>query len=170
MALGDGIRRNIAHVEPSERAMLREAYLELNRRRYPGNRNQSPPGGVTQWFKQDEIHQGTHVHNGPEFIPWHRELVNRFEALLRQVNPQLSLHYWDWTQTPTAIPNANLGGGASGVLNLFQPNFMGYGGLPRSQSGRRGRRPDLPSGATGIMSPEQIQTGITLRGTPQTLH
>ncbi len=131
MALGDGIRRNIASVDPSERALLRDALIALNTLPYvfPGSRNDLPiPGGVSWWFKQDEIHQATHVHNGPEFVPWHRELVNRLEAMLRQINPQLSLHYWDWTQDPRAIPNANLGGGTTGTLNLFTPAFMGYGG------------------------------------------
>ena len=128
MALGDGIRRNLAQVDPSERALLRDAFLELNRRFFPGIRTDSIPGGVTWWFKQDEIHQSTHVHGGPEFVPWHREIVNRLEAMLRQINPQLSLHYWDWTQDPRSIPNANLGGGTIGTLNLFTPNFMGYGG------------------------------------------
>jgi Common central domain of tyrosinase len=142
MALGDGIRRNIASVDPSERAMLRDAFIALNTDphfRFPGSRNDSPaPGGVTWWFKQDEIHQATHVHRGPEFLPWHREIVNRLEEMLRQVNPQLSLHYWDWTQDPRHIPNANLGGGRTGTLNLFTSDgsekfgngeiFMGYGG------------------------------------------
>ena len=93
MALGDGIRRNIAHVEPTERALLRDAFIELNQRFFPGTRTDTPPGGVSWWFKQDEIHQGTHVHGDPEFIPWHRELLNRLEERLRQINPQLSLHY-----------------------------------------------------------------------------
>ncbi len=128
MALGDGIRRNIAAVDPAERALLRDALIELNRRFFPGNRTDAIPGGVSWWFKQDEIHQATHVHGGPEFIPWHRELVNRMEQMLRQVNPQLSLHYWDWTQDPRAILNANLGGGLTGTLNLFTSDFMGYGG------------------------------------------
>ena len=128
MALGDGIRRNIAHVEPAERALLRDALIEVNQRLFPGSRTDSPAGGVTWWFKQDEIHQATHVHDGPEFLPWHREIVNRFEAMLREVNPQLSLHYWDWTQDPRNIPNANLGGGTTGNLTLFTPDFMGYGG------------------------------------------
>jgi hypothetical protein len=131
MVLGDGIRRNIASVDPSERAMLREAFIQLNDHNHilPGNRSDAPaPGGVTWWFKQDEIHHATHVHGGPEFIPWHREMVNRLEQMLRQINPQLSLHYWDWTQDPTAIPNANLGGGVTGTLNLFTQDFMGYGG------------------------------------------
>jgi Common central domain of tyrosinase/von Willebrand factor type A domain len=129
MALGDGIRRNIASVDPSERAMLRDALLALNDRFFPGVRTDAPaPGGVTWWFKQDEIHQATHVHGGPEFIPWHREIVNRLEEMLRQINPQLSLHYWDWKEDPRAIPNANLGGGTTGTLNLFTSDFMGYGG------------------------------------------
>jgi len=130
MALGDGIRRNIASVEPSERTLLRDALLALNDRSFPGNRTDAPvPGGVTWWFKQDEIHQATHVHHGPEFIPWHRDIVNRLEDMLRQINPQLSMHYWDWTQDPRAIPNANLGGGTTGTLNLFTQDFMGYGGV-----------------------------------------
>ncbi len=125
MALGDGIRRNIASVDPSERAMLRDALIELNKRYFPGSREDSPPGRVTWWFKQDEIHQATHVHHGPEFLPWHREIVNRLEEMLRQINPQLSLHYWDWTQDPRSIPNANLGGGTVGNLDLFNDQFMG---------------------------------------------
>ena len=125
MALGDGIRRNIAHVDPVERTMLREAIIEMHRRFYPGNRDDTPPGGVSWWFKQDEIHQATHVHGGPEFLPWHRELTNRFEELLRLINPQLSLHYWDFRDDPTNIPNGNLGGGVTGPLNLFDSNFIG---------------------------------------------
>ena len=135
MALGDGIRRNIADVEPTERELFRDALVELNHRFFPGTRNESPAGGVSWWFKQDEIHQVTHVHHGPDFIPWHRELLNRFEAMLRSINPDLSLHYWDWTQDPRNIPNANLGGGTTGPLNLFTPDFMGYGGTTDADIG-----------------------------------
>jgi hypothetical protein len=45
--------------------------------------------------------------------------------MLRQINPQLSLHYWDWTQDPRSIPGANLGGGSTGNLDLFTSDFMG---------------------------------------------
>ncbi len=125
MTLGDGIRRNIAHVEPTERAMLREAILQLHQRHYPGLPTETPPGGVSWWFKQDEIHQATHVHGGPEFVPWHREFTNRFEQLIRQINPQLSLHYWDFADDPTNIQNGNLGAGVVGPLSLFTPDFLG---------------------------------------------
>jgi hypothetical protein len=136
MALGDGIRRNIASVDPSERALLRDALIALNQQFFPGSRTDPIPGGVSWWFKQDEIHQATHVHGGPEFVPWHRELCNRFEEMIRQINPQLSLHYWDWTQDPRAVPNANLGGGTTGTLNLFTPDFMGYGGASSAPIGQ----------------------------------
>jgi len=75
MSLGDGIRRNIATVSLAERHRLRDAILALNRAFYAGGRNDTPTGGVTFWFKQDEIHAHTHVHNCPAFLPWHRELV-----------------------------------------------------------------------------------------------
>jgi hypothetical protein len=135
MALGDGIRRNIKDVDPSERALLRDAFKELNNRFFPGTRTDAVPGGVSLWFKQDEIHQATHVHHGPEFMPWHREIVNRLEQMLRQINLQLSLHYWDWTEDPRSLANANLGGGTTGTLNLFTPDFMGFGGTSLSPIG-----------------------------------
>ncbi|TJZ81317.1 hypothetical protein FCG67_01350 [Rhodococcus oryzae] len=128
MAFGDGIRRNVATVDPDERRLLRDALIELSRRYFEGSRDDQIPGHVSWWFKQDEIHKATHVHGGPEFLPWHREIVNRLEEMLRRINPLLSLHYWDWTQDPRSIRNANLGGGATGRLNLFTDDFMGYGG------------------------------------------
>ncbi len=112
MALGDGIRRSILDVDASERLLLKNAIVELHSRFFAGSRTDDPPGGVSHWFKQDEIHQATHVHGGPEFLPWHRELVNRLEIMLRQVDPRLSLHYWDWTRD--ASP-------------LFTTSFMGSG-------------------------------------------
>jgi hypothetical protein len=154
MALGDGIRRNIASVDPSERALFRDALITLNQRFFPGSRNDAVPGGVSWWFKQDEIHAATHVHGGPEFLPWHREIVNRLEEMLRDINPQLSLHYWDWTQDPRAIPNANLGGGATGTLNLFTSDFMGYGGSTPAPSVNPGSAPD-----TMYRGPAPTETG-----------
>jgi hypothetical protein len=136
MALGDGIRRNIASVDPAERALLRDALIALNQRFFPGSRTDTPArGGVSWWFKQDEIHQATHVHGGPEFVPWHRELVNRLEEMLRQINPQLSLHYWDWTQDPQPLFANTFMGSANGQAGdpwltaaFYVPNADPYRG------------------------------------------
>lgn len=114
MALGDGIRRSILDVPASERLLLKNAIVELHNRYFAGTRTDTPPGGVSHWFKQDEIHQATHVHGGPEFLPWHREFVNRFEIMLRQVDHRLSLHYWDWTRDASPLFTTSFMGNGSG--------------------------------------------------------
>ena len=131
MALGDGIRRNVATVSQEERRRLRDAIIALQRRSFPGNRNDRPAGGVTFWFKQDEIHQATHVHGGPEFLPWHREITNRFEALLREINPQLSLHYWDFKEDPRALPQCEPRRREYRNTQFIRRQFHGVAGAPR---------------------------------------
>lgn len=113
MAIGDGVRRNATTISQAERDRLLAAFLKLDTTKIY-------PDGVTYWDKQEEIHKsghagGTDVHSGPAFIPWHRELVNRLEGLLREVDPDLSMHYWDWTTDPSP---------------LFTPDFMGGEGDP----------------------------------------
>lgn len=117
--MADGVRRNAAKISQAERDKLRDAIVALDGMPYPD--------GVSRWDKQDGIHQATHVHGGPAFVPWHRELCNRFEALLREVDPTVSLHYWDWTTDPRQSTD-----GAGGFTDLFAPDFMG------SASGRAG--------------------------------
>jgi Common central domain of tyrosinase len=108
------VQKSVRHITDDERVKLRDAFIALNtqeRFRFPGSRNDKPfAGGVSYWFKQDEIHQATHVHGGPAFLTWHRELCNRFERLLRMADEKVSLHYWDWSQDPK---------------DLFIPEFMG---------------------------------------------
>lgn len=117
--MANGVRRNVAKISQAERDKLRDAIVGLDGLSYPD--------GVSFWDKQDAIHQATHVHGGPAFVPWHREMCNRFEALLQQVDPTVSLHYWDWTTDPRHSPD-----GAGGFTDLFTPAFMG------SASGRAG--------------------------------
>ena len=74
----DGIRRNVAYLDDDERELMINAIIALNtdnKYGYSGERDDPIVGGVSYWFKQDEIHQATHVHGGPAFLPWHRETV-----------------------------------------------------------------------------------------------
>ena len=85
MALGDGIRRDISTIDALERTRFIEAIRKLDATKFF-------PDGVSYWDKQEEIHKNAHfhgvdVHGGPAFIPWHRVIVNRLEALLREVDP-----------------------------------------------------------------------------------
>jgi hypothetical protein len=120
MALGDGIRRNVAKVSPQERERLVRAIAELDKRKYWDL--------VSCWDKQDQIYQATHVHRGLAVVSWHQELINRFEALLREVDPDVSLHYWDWTTDPRISPD-----GPGGFTNLFT---TGPNGFMASATGR----------------------------------
>ena len=91
MALGDGVRRDIALVSDMERNRFIDAIVKLDTTKLF-------PDGVTYWDKQEDIHKNAHfagvdVHTGPAFISWHRVIVNRLEQLLREVDPALSLHY-----------------------------------------------------------------------------
>jgi hypothetical protein len=99
-----GERKNVSKLTDKEREAFREAFVALNKDptlRFPGSRDDKPfVGSVSFWFKQDEIHQATHVHGGPAFLTWHRELLNRFERLLIEADASVSLHYWDWNEDP----------------------------------------------------------------------
>lgn len=106
------IRRNVAHLSAAERQAYAEALRDVDVQAYAD--------GVSYWDKQDQIHEGTHNHNGNSFIPWHRELVNRFEKLIQQVNPDMALHYWDWTQDPRAADD-----GQGGVVDLMTDDTFG---------------------------------------------
>lgn len=115
------VRRNVAHVSADERRRLRDAILELNHRTYP--QGTGPPNPVSIWFKQDQIHQATHVHEQVSFLAWHRVLLNEFEAKLQEIDPTLALHYWDWTTHPRRTPD-----GRGGTVDLFDADFMGSDG------------------------------------------
>ena len=106
------VRRNFAHLTPAERQAFANAVGQIDLLAYSD--------GVSYWDKQDQIHQATHNHGGNSFIPWHRELCNRFEKLLQQADPDVALHYWDWTQDPRAADN-----GAGGTTNLCEDTTMG---------------------------------------------
>lgn len=112
------LRKNIATISASERTALINAIRELDVKAdgWVYLDGVSADGGVSYWDKQDEIHEFTHVHVEPNFLSWHRELLNRFERLLRRVDPTVALHYWDWTTDPIL-----------GAVNLFTPATFGLG-------------------------------------------
>jgi hypothetical protein len=110
--MANPMRRNLAHLAPAEQQAFVDAVRQIDLLAYVD--------GVSYWDKQDQIHQGTHNHGGPSFIPWHRELCNRFEKLLQQVNPDVALHYWDWTTDPRNSPDGN-----GGTVNLCTDTLMG---------------------------------------------
>ena len=107
------IRRNIAHLTDAERQQYIAAVVKADQRFWSG-------GVVSYWDFQDLSHQTTHIHGAPKFLLWHRELCNRYEKLLQVIDPDVALHYWDWTTDPRNSPN-----GAGGTTDLSVNAFMG---------------------------------------------
>lgn len=107
------VRRNVAHLTDEERRKYIDAVVAADQRFWSG-------GPVSYWDFQDLAHQTTHVHGGPKFLLWHRELCNRYERLLQEIDPDVALHYWDWTTDPRSSPN-----GAGGTTDLSTDTFMG---------------------------------------------
>ena len=143
--LGDGIRRDIATISDEERTLFVNAIRQLDDpassfvyANNAGHEGADASGNITFWDMQEQIHKDGHahaldVHGGPAFAPWHRVLVNRMEALLRLVDPRLSLHYWDWTTDPrvaTADRVAILTGTAAGSPTGFMGSSSGNAGSP----------------------------------------
>jgi hypothetical protein len=78
------------------------------------------PGGVSYFAKFDETHTEAFVHGG-NFLPWHREMLRRFEDQLRMYDPTISIPYWDWNTSP---------------IDLLAPDFLGvYAGYDPNDPG-----------------------------------
>ncbi|MBQ0825927.1 tyrosinase family protein [Streptomyces tagetis] len=77
-----------------------------------------PPGGDPMRRNQ--------AHRGPTFLPWHRRMLNLFEANLRFVlnDSAFALPYWDWT--------ADGDSGSPFDAPVWRPGCMGGQGDPVS--------------------------------------
>jgi hypothetical protein len=145
LMLGDGIRRDIATISDEERTLFVNAIRKLDDPtsafvygNNAGHEAADANGNITYWDMQEQIHKDAHahgidVHAGPAFVPWHRDIVNRLEGLLRMVDPRLSLHYWDWTTDPRVATGdrvAILTGTAPGSPVGFMGSSSGNAGAP----------------------------------------
>lgn len=114
-------RKNGATASPSEMSDYVEAITNINTATFQF------PDGQTYFQKQNNVHSPlffSGIHNSLRFLPWHREFVNRYEALLREVKPALTLLYWDWTTdpNPTITGGGGFMGASSGVVGgTFTP-------------------------------------------------
>lgn len=100
-----GCRKNLSRLTIAERQAFTNAINQLRAN-----------GGYDPYVEQ---HQGamSHGHGGPAFFPWHREFVLRFERDLQEIDPSVSLPYWDWT-----MDNLNSAGTES---LIWRDDFMG---------------------------------------------
>jgi hypothetical protein len=147
-------RLNAANASQAERDAYIQAVLDI------GNAPLLFPGGVSYWHKQNGIHNLASVlasgHGTPAFLPWHREMMNRYELLLQKANPTVKLLYWDWTTDPED---------ASGAVgfNIFTPDFMGQSG--RNTGGVSIGAPFNPPAGT-TLAPPNVSRNLDASTTP----
>lgn len=156
-------RKNAATATPAERAAYIQAIVDIGTAA-----GLSFSDGLSYWHKQNQVHQlgPANRHGGPAFLPWHRELLNRYETLLQEANPTVKLLYWDWTTDPE---------NSTGGFNFFTASFMGASG--RGTGGVPIGAPFLPALAppgvtrnlsTSTLPPAQADSVIVGSGLYQT--
>lgn len=140
------VRKDVQDLSPGERRQFIDAVLALKRRCSPyvsGSTFDPPPGSARQcvtsegtsrasgisWYDQFVLwhrelsrcrpgEPQMNGHNGPLFLPWHREFLLLFEDALREVSgTDVTVPYWD---------TSNQGSTES----TFAADFMGGNGDP----------------------------------------
>jgi hypothetical protein len=99
-------RKNFKRLTSDERARFATAVVKL--------KNQSlhdsilMPGMMSRYDDYPMVHMNAMMsgnawaHGNSSFLPWHRELLFRFEKDLQAIDPSLTIPYWDWTREQTA--------------------------------------------------------------------
>lgn len=89
---GPRVRREIRDLSAAEWQAFANAVIALKSRPSRVNPN------VNQYEDLARIHSEfvTEAHGGSFFLPWHRLFVLLFENLLREVDPAVSVPYWNW--------------------------------------------------------------------------
>ena len=122
------LRKDVKDLTPAEKAEFVAAVLASKQARSPWNSRISYYDQFVAWHRQAfrcsiAWEQGRNwagaAHNSPTFLPWHRQFLDLFEKMLREVsgNPRLALPYWDWTDPESTAA-------------VFADDFMGGNGDP----------------------------------------
>lgn len=101
--LGDEVtkpRRNGASATLAQRTRFINAVNHLNSTKFYVNSTLLQ--SISYWDNQDQIHRSMPEHTDDAFNPWHREMINRFEQLLKEYDPRVTLMYWNWVTDPSS--------------------------------------------------------------------
>jgi len=161
-----GLRKNQNQLTPQEKQKFVNALLALKANgtydRYvqmhlDAMANATPQGGNS-------------AHRGPAFLPWHREYLRRFELELQNIDPDVTIPYWDWSvdrSTSASIwaPDFIGGDGNSSNNNRVEtgPFAHNAGNWPLSIAGPALRR---TLGRNSLPLPDQQQVNDCLAVTP----
>lgn len=119
-----GTRRNVIALSAKEKAEFVRAIRSLQTTPAPHHPSRTWYEQFVQWHRDGakcDVAHGTSgaIHNSPLFLPWHRELLVKFEAALQKVSgdPSLRVPYWDFNDRASSAA-------------VFTADFMGGMGDP----------------------------------------
>ena len=79
-----GIRKNYRSLKDMERERFVQALFHLK-----------STGFIDQYAQMHEHHFLMGIHTSSHFLPWHREMLLRFERELQKFHPEITIPYWD---------------------------------------------------------------------------
>jgi tyrosinase len=127
--LGLGIRKDQSEMNNNEKANFVNAVLTFKRKpsqMYPPSQNRYDDYVLIHSVAMMQMGMNHYAHmqahQGPAFLPWHREFIRRFELDLQAIDSRVTLPYWDWTKDN------------SEQSSIWMPEFMGGNG--RESDGR----------------------------------
>ena len=109
------VRKEIRDLSPQEVQNFIQALRTMHRK--------SSIDTPSQYDRMVGIHldHAMEAHGQPLFFPWHRKYLLEFEAALQEIDPSVTLPYWDWTIDSQSPENSIIfkkeyfGGNGSGV-------------------------------------------------------
>lgn len=87
---GRKLRKNIDALTPEELRRLRAALRQMHR----FDAFELDERGYTYWAR---IHGNNCQHGWEQFLPWHRMYLHFFEQALQDIDPSVTVPYWDWS-------------------------------------------------------------------------
>src|SRR3954447_21061039 len=94
------VRKDVKDMTPAEKHEFVSALIKLKHERSPfGKRGISLYDLFVYYHRRVSNLKVDGAHQGPAFLPWHREFLYAFEAGLEDVshNKKLAIPYWDWS-------------------------------------------------------------------------
>lgn len=86
------VRKNIDFLTPEER----ERYRNAIRAMHAYDAYYQDERSFDYWAR---IHANSCQHGWEEFLTWHRLYLHNFEQHLQDIDPSVTIPYWDWTST-----------------------------------------------------------------------
>ena len=112
------VRKNAQRLTASEKERFVGAIKALKQKPSPWNADLSVYDAFVRWHGDAFLGDVMPGHLAPAFFPWHRMLTHLFEQELQQVDPSVTIPYWDWATDRTTD------------AAIWQSDFLGGDGDP----------------------------------------